>query len=153
MCLVLAARLLELGGKWKFGRRTVVSGCLLIAAGLVCDLSGEALQIVWATEAAAAPEDFAAAVRCYNVLGPGVANGLYCIGGLMLSVCSWRTGWLRGAAGVLGIAVWIVGLGLTAAAFAEHRIAMLAFGAAVMLLFLPWAAIMAWRLRPGNGDP
>jgi hypothetical protein len=41
----------------------------------------------------------------------------------------------------------MIGLGLTAATVFEQRRAMVASGAAVMLLFLPWAVVVGWRLR------
>ena len=48
----------------------------------------------------------------------------------------------------MGYVMWIVGLGLTAATLVEHRQGMIATGGGVMVLFIPWAGMMGWRLRP-----
>src|SRR3712207_7854078 len=57
-------------------------------------------------------------------------------------------GWLRDRLGVLGFAMWVIGLGLTVAAIADHRVGMTITGGGVMILFIPWATGLGWRLRP-----
>ena len=59
-------------------------------------------MIVRATRGDLAQAQFAAAMRHYELLGPAAANGLYCVGGLLLSGVSWRSGWLRGWPGQWG---------------------------------------------------
>jgi small multidrug resistance pump len=125
-----------------------VWGCLIIATGVLCDLAGETIMIVQLTRRGLAPEEFASAARWYQLLSPAAANGLYCIGGLMLSALAWQTGWLRGGLGWLGITMWVVGLGLTVAALAQHLLGMSITGAAVMLLFIAWATALGWLMRP-----
>ena len=83
----------------------------------------------------------------HTLLSPGIANGLYCAGGLLLSVVSWRSGWLRGWAGVTGFLTWSVGLSLTVFAFQNHREGVIVSGGLLMALFIPWAAWLGWRMR------
>ncbi len=94
------------------------------------------------------PRQFAAAIRQYQLLSPGAANGFYCLGGLLLSGVSWRSGWLKGWLGATGFLMWTVGLGLTIATLLEYRVGMVVSGALVMGLFIPWAGMLGWRLRP-----
>ena len=68
-----------------------------------------------------------------------------------LSLLAWRVGFLRGAAGVLGLVMWSVGSALTVAALVDHRELVVVTGAGVMALFVPWAAVVGWRLRGNPG--
>jgi hypothetical protein len=133
-------------------RGIIAFALAVIAVGVAFDLCSETVLIVEATRPELAVAEFASIVRQYQYLGPGFANGLYCVGGLMLSILSWRAGFLRGVSGTLGLLVWVVGFGLTAAAFADHRLAMIACGGGVMLLFLPWSLLVAVvMLRTARG--
>lgn len=134
-------------------RRFAWIGCATVAIGLAFDLAGETVLITRATAADLSVQQFADVVRLYGLLGPGVANGLYCVGGLMVSTVAWRGGWLRGPVGFLGFVMWSVGMGLTFAAFADHDRAMVVTGGGVMLLFIPWAAALAWKLREIHPQP
>jgi hypothetical protein len=138
---VWVARLLELG-VWH---RAALVGWLLVAVGLCFDLAGEGLNALAPTQPGRSVADFAWAARWYALLSAGTANGLYCVGGLLLSGLSWRAGWLRGGAGVLGFAMWLVGLALTGMVIIDNGPGMIVTGAAVMLLFIPWAALVGWR--------
>ncbi len=144
LCVAWSMRLCRLTA----AARWAIPACGLIAAGLACDLCGEAILIFRATRGDLALGQFAATMHFYELLGPAAANGLYCLGGLLLSTISWRSGWLRGWPGAMGFVMWMVGLGLTAATLVEQRGAMMVTGAGVMGLFIPWAGMMAWRLRP-----
>jgi hypothetical protein len=138
------ARLVESGA----ARGSIAAACAVIAVGVACDLAGETAMIV---AAGRPPEDvaaFAASARLYQWLSPAVANGLYCVAGLILSTLAWRIGWLRGWLGIAGYATWLVGLVLTPAAIADHRLAMTISGAGTMVLFVAWSACLGWRLRP-----
>ena len=128
-------------------RAAVLAAVLVIGVGVAFDLRGETILVVEATRSDLTAAEFAATVRHYQWLSPAIANGLYCLGGIVLSVLSWRTGMLRGAVGALGMAVWLVGLGLTTAAIVEYRLGMIVCGGGVMILFLPWSLAMAWRLQ------
>jgi hypothetical protein len=142
-CVAWAGRLLELGA----ASRGVILGCLLVALGVLFDLPGEALQIGVATSPRINAESLVHVVRAFNLLSPGAANGLYCLGGLLLSGAAWQCGFLRGAPGILGFVMWSVGLLLTLFAITDHRLGMLVTGASVMILFLPFAAIVGWRMK------
>jgi hypothetical protein len=149
-CLVWSGRLLELGAS----RTAVVAGCLMVSAGLLFDLTGEAIQVMGPSAPGLTLEDFSRASRGFDLLSAGVANGLYCAGGLLLSVQAWKSGLQRGWAGIAAFTMWAVGMSLTAAAIFNHRLGMLASGAGVMILFIPWAAWTAFQLdrqQPGRG--
>jgi hypothetical protein len=139
----LALTLIERGAS-----RTLAGfACALVIVAVPFDLVGEALNIVEQTRRDRSVEDFQKTYRTYALLSAGTANGVYCVGGLILSVLAWRMGWLRGVVGLLGFAMWLVGLGLTVAVLADARLAMIALGGGVMALYLPWAALVGARLR------
>ncbi len=121
--------------------------CAVIAVGLVFDLCGEIVMISVATRAELSVAEFERATRTYQLFGPAVANGLYCLAGIALSGIAWRIGWLKGTVGIGGFVMWSVGLLLTVAAIIESRWTMVVTGAALMLLFIPWAAVVGWKLR------
>jgi hypothetical protein len=131
-------------------RGWIVLGCGILGVGVAFDLVGESINIVGPTLPGCTVADFAFFVRTYALLSAAAANGLYCVGGLLLSAQAWKVGWLRGWVGLLGFVMWTVGLGLTAAALADNGPGMIVTGGAVMLLYIPWAAIVGYRL-PGTG--
>jgi hypothetical protein len=139
---VWTARLLELGAP----RRWAMLGCAVVTAGVFFDLAGESVNVVWLTAPGQTVTEFARGARLYGVLSAAIANGLYCVGGLLLSALAWRVGWLRGGVGVLGFAMWGVGLALTVAAVHDNGPAMVVSGGGVMALYVPWAALVGWRL-------
>jgi hypothetical protein len=143
-CCVWAGRLLEL----RAPRTPVLLSCFVIAVGVAFDLCGETLNMTWLTDPARSLADFAWGARAYNVLSVAVANGLYCIAGLWLSALSWRAGFLRGSVGVLGVTMWLVGLALTGMALVEFGPGIIVTGGLVMALYIPWATLVGWRLRP-----
>jgi hypothetical protein len=144
---VWVARLLELG----VPRRWALLGWLIVAVGLCFDLVGESLNLIWPTQPGRTVASFAWGARLYGILSAGTANGLYCVGGLLLSWLSWRAGWLRGGVGLLGVAMWLVGLALTVMVVLDHGPGMIVTGAGVMALFVPWEALVGWRfLREGS---
>ena len=133
-------------------RATLAIAITVVGVGVGFDLYGETLLITQATRVQSLA-DFTAVLREYQFVGPGVANGLYCVGGTLLSIASWRAGFLRGSVGILGFLVWAVGFGLTAAAFADQRLAMIACGGGVMVFFLSWSALVAViMLRTAQGN-
>jgi hypothetical protein len=146
-CAAWAGRLLELQAPpaWAVG------SCLVCAVGVLCDLVGESVNLVGSTRPGLSLEDFRQAARTYALLSAGTANGLYCVGGLVLSRLSWRVGFLRGLVGWLGVAMWVTGLVLTAVVVLELEVGMIAAGAVVMLLYIPWATLVGWRLRDAPG--
>jgi hypothetical protein len=142
LMVVWSERLIEVG----VARSWTITGCLVVAVGLVCDLTGETINVTWVTRPGQSVEEFARAARWYLWLGAGAANGLYCVAGMLLSVLAWRAGQLRRWLGALGFAMWTVGLGLTAATIFDYRLGMIATGGATMALFIPWAACLGCRL-------
>jgi hypothetical protein len=145
-----ASRLLE----WEAPRRWVVVGFGLVALGLPFDLAGEGFNLVWPTQTGPlSTEAFLRGERLYALLSAGIANGLYCLGGLLLSVTAWRSGWLRGWVGGLGFLTWGVGLVLTGMVAVDNTRGMIATGAVVMALFIPWAALVGWRLGRADHPP
>lgn len=140
--LVWRARLLELGAS----PHATLLGCALCGLGVPFDVAGEILQIFWVP---GSPDvaTFQRLTDLYTVLGPVVANGAYCVGGLVMSAVAWHVGMQRGAPGVLGSTVWVAGLGLTAAGVAEDRVGLVGFGAAVMTLFIPWAIVLGRQMQ------
>jgi hypothetical protein len=140
-----ASHLVQAGGS----RIAALGSCLLCALGVVCDLGGEVVNIVWLPEAVYRLAEFVYAADIYRWLSPVTANGLYCLAGLLLNGVAWRSGCLHRPLALLGVGVWTVGLTLTATAILKMYGGMIVAGAAVMTLFLPWAALVGWRLRPG----
>jgi flotillin len=134
--------LVERGGR----RGWAALGCLVVALGLPFDLVGESVNLMWPTRPGLTVAEFARGARLYAILSAGIANGLYCAGGLVLSAVSWHAGWLRGGAGLLGVAMWAVGLALTLTAVLDHGPGMIVTGAGVMALYIPWAAVVGWGL-------
>ncbi len=141
--LAWAATLLERGA-W---RGWAILGFAIILLGLLFDLAGESLNLMWPTRRGLSVAEFAWGARLYAFLSAATANGLYCIGGLVLSAVAWQIGWLRGWAGRLGFLMWIIGIGLTVMVILDHGPGMIVAGAGVMALFIPWAAIVGWKMR------
>jgi hypothetical protein len=127
--------------------RAVIVGCALIAIGVCFDLSGETIMIVQLTRPELSLESFTEAARLYQLLSPAIANGLYCLGGFILSYVAWKSGQLRGVTGMAGFAMWFAALVLTLATLLNQATIMTASGVAIMLLYLPWATSLGWRLR------
>jgi hypothetical protein len=146
--VVWCATLLERGAPrgWAF------FGWSLFAVGLCFDLTGESLNLIWPTQPSRSVEDFAWGARLYGLLSAGTANGLYCAGGILLSGLSWRLGWLRGWVGVLGFGMWLVGVALTVMVVANNGPGMIVTGGGVMVLFIPWVAVVGWRLLREGGE-
>ena len=126
--------------------------CGIIAVGVLFDFAGEITMITAGLQAGDEVAPFAQKVRIYQYLSPAIANGLYGVGGLMLSILSWRSDWMRGLPGLLGFSVWLAAFGLTVGAILDHRQLMVATGGTVMMLFLGFASDMGWRMYQ-QGSP
>ena len=124
----------------------MVIGCCLCAIGLAFDLTSEVMLLVQLPQATS-PESFHASASRAAFLGAGMANGLYCIGGIVMSCVSWAVGFQRGAKAMLAATVWVVGLGLSVSTFAGHATWMTMTGAALMITFLPWAALTSIQFK------
>jgi hypothetical protein len=132
--------------EWSEVQSAALAGWLIVACGVLLDLCGETKLILWAGKPQINEVGFALALVWYQRLSPAAANGLYCIGGLLLSAVSWQVGLVRGLTGALGIAMWLVGMGLTLATQAGSTAGMAVTGAGVMLLYLVWAPLLALRV-------
>ncbi len=129
--------------------RCIAIGIVLMGIGVIFDLAGETTLIAGATRTDAAAAEFEETFRFYQWMSPVIANGLYCVGGLLISIMSCLAGWWR-VADRLGIVMWSVGLGLSAFAILEYERGMVISGAAVMITFLVWSTLLGWRMRPAS---
>lgn len=128
-------------------RRVVILGCAIIAIGVCFDLAGETVMIVQLTRRDLTLAGFSQAARTYQLLSPVIANGLYPMGGFILSYVAWKSGQLRGVTGMAGFVMWFAAVILTLATLVNQTAIMTASGALIMGLYLPWAAMLGWRLR------
>ncbi len=135
--------------KNKFSVKGLIPFLWIMAIGVSFDLSGEVVNIVYLTDPSRSLEQFRWGTNLYLILGAAVANGVYCIVGWVFSWISWRHGMQRGSLAILAFTIWTVGIGLTVTALLHHRIGILATGAVVMALLVPWAALTAWGWK-GN---
>lgn len=119
-------------------RRKAMVAWLVAAVGAVCDLTAESLYIGWL------PERMDELQRLGSLLTGGVANGLYTVSGVMLTLATpTMPGWLRTWAWT----VWISGFALSLFTFLGSSLGMAVAAGVLMALFCPWAAAMGWKLR------
>ena len=77
-------------------------------------------------------------------LSPGVANGLYCAAGVILTMGARNLApWLRAWSWI----VWIAGFGLTVTALAGSPTGMVIATTVTMASFCTWVGIMGWQHR------
>ncbi len=131
-------------GKWRLAEFAAA----IVAVGVCFDLAGESVAVTQLTRSGLSLPDFAFYARWYQWLSPLVANGLYPVGGIVLSCLAWQSGQLRGAAGVAGFAMWSCAIILTIATLVSQTAIMTASGALIMLLYLYWATSLGIRWRP-----
>ena len=145
----MASWILTLRGWWN-APKWIWIALVICLVGTMLDVSGETIYIVWVTDPARTLDEFEWGVATYNNLSAGVANALYCVAGLLLSVVSLKLKFLHGLKSQIGFAVWLVGFALTVSGFLQHRLGLLVTGGLTMVLFIPWAAWVGWRFD-GNG--
>ena len=131
---------------WWGGRpgmpRWAVAGFWLAAAGILFDFLAESLYIGWL------PEQLVSLQRLGTLLSGALANGLYTLGGITLTLASpWRRvagprAWLRAWTPVLAWAAWATGLALSLAALANFVPGLVLAGAALVICFCPFALMM-----------
>jgi hypothetical protein len=109
----------------------------LAIAGLACDFFAESLYIGWL------PDRLAELQRVASLVSGGGANGLYTAAGITLTLAST---WLRGPLRWWAWAIWLSGLALSVSTVIGFTPGMIASGAALMTLFVPWTAVLGWRL-------
>lgn len=123
--------------RWWSQRVGAGRGPLALAvAGFVADLVAESVLIVVAPDQ---PE----MARASFALTGGVANGLYTLAGVLLTL---RTPHMRGAFAAWTWAVWASGAALSMAALLEAQLLTAAATAVLFALFIPWCVAMGRRL-------
>ncbi len=124
--------------------RWAVAGFWLAAAGLGFDFLAESLYIGWL------PEHLDTLQRLATVLSGVGANSFYTLGGIVLTLATpWgrvagRPGWPRALAAPkwLAWAAWASGLALSASALLNFVPGLVLSGAALIICFCPFAALM-----------
>lgn len=134
---VLAAISLLVFYRWWGVRIGAGPGPLAFAvAGFAADLVAESLLI------AVAPDRPEVARPSFALTG-AVANGLYTLAGVLLTL---RTPRLRGAFAAWTWTVWASGAALSAAALVDVPLLVAAATAVLFALFVPWCVAMGRRL-------
>lgn len=134
---------LALQGKRKTSA-VIWTGLALACLGVLFDLAGEVIYITQ-LPLTKTLERFTEGVTFYTFSSAAVANGLYALAGIFMSVTSWKHGFLRGFTGLLGFAVWAMALALTITALITHRWGIVITAAATMTLFIPWMVLAGRR--------
>jgi hypothetical protein len=115
--------------------------------GLMFDLASEAISITKVANSTHSLSSFQRWSSTALAYGAGVGNGLYCIAGILMSVISWQYGFQRSLLSIHAALVWLCGLALTASLIADQYWMMAFLGAALMVLFIPWATITGFQMR------
>jgi len=110
---------------------------VLAALGLVADVTAELILIVGGAEAYLTASPFAFA------LTGGVANGLYTLGGIGLTLATPLSRFARGWAAVM----WAAGIALSAGAVTNVAVVTAGATAVLFALFCPWCVYLAVKLR------
>ncbi len=126
-------------------RAIALLAVVISAVGMVCDFSGEgALILLLAGRAAHSVETSLNIERAFTLLSAGAANGLYTIGGALLTLITpGLPRWIR----VTMWITWCAGIGMTLAAITNFIPGMVATTAVLFPLFLVWVAWMGARWR------
>jgi hypothetical protein len=120
------------------GSAWTIAAVAVAAAGLACDLAGESLLIGWL------PHDYARLAPLATQLTGTAANGLYTLGGAMLTLF---TPSLGGRMRALTWAVWAAGAAVTASTLAGAPTAIAVSTTALFALFCPWVLLLGRALR------
>jgi hypothetical protein len=139
--MAAALSLLAFYAWWAAGlRRPAVSTSALViaAAGVSCDLFAESLLASWL------PGRYDAIMRLSTFLTAAVANGLYTVAGIMLTV---STPSIPRPLRAWSWMVWAAGAALTIAALTGHVLAISVATGALFALFCPWVIVMGRHLR------
>jgi hypothetical protein len=129
----------------SFLRRSAVAVAALAvaSAGLACDLFAESLLLGWL------PLDYDRIAPFSTLLTGAVANGLYTLAGIVLTIA---TRSLRGSRLALTWAVWLAGGALTACTLARVPSGIAISTGALFALFCPWVAWLGRTLRSSPGE-
>jgi len=122
----------------------IATAAVIIAAfGMVCDFAGEASLILRLVEYAASDLiAFAHIERQFTLLSAAAANGLYTVGGILLTLITTNLPrWVRWAMWI----TWAAGAAMTFAAFADFVPGLVISTAVLFPLFLVWVAWLGAR--------
>lgn len=122
---------------------------VITAFGMVCDFSGEGSLILLLVDRLTNTTggslntlqlaDAGNIERTFTLLSAGAANGLYTLGGIMLTLITpGFPRWVRAAMWI----TWLAGIGMTVAAIANHTWGMVVTTAVLFPPFLVWVAWM-----------
>ncbi len=131
-------------------RRWAIAAVLVAFCGMVCDLSGESLLVfVLHDHASAVAEgergEFLRIERTATLLTAGAANGLYTLGGLLLTLSTpGLPAWIR----VSMYATWLAGAAMSVAGLLDFVPGLVISTAFLFPLFLVWITWLALRWRP-----
>jgi len=115
-----------------------IAALLVAGAGLCCDLSAESLFVGWL------PNDFERIQAAGTFLTGGMANGLYTVGGILLTLATPN---LRGGLRTWAWLCWAAGILLSVFAFAGSAMGSAVSATALFLLFCPWVVVAGKALR------
>jgi hypothetical protein len=135
-------------------RTVVIFAVVITAIGMVCDFSGEGSLILLLVDCLTnttvgflSTIEFSQArniERAFTLLSAGAANGLYTIGGILLTVITPDLPkWVRVSMWI----TWLSGIGMTVAAIANSTPGMALTTAVLFPPFLVWVAWMGARWR------
>ena len=120
-----------------------ITAFVLAAVGLAFDLTADSIYIGWLGSSMPLAR-FEALASLGTRLGPGIANGLYCLAGVILTAGARD---LALGLRVWAWVVWLAGFGLTATALIGSLTGMVISATLTMVLFCSWTAVMGWRHR------
>ncbi|MEX2310621.1 MAG: hypothetical protein WD738_23845 [Pirellulales bacterium] len=131
----------------QLAARPIATVAVLVAAfGTVFDFSGEGLSILLLVERATSYDAaaFTSAERAFTLLSAGAANGLYTLGGLLLTLATPN---LPTAVRAGMWITWIAGIAMTVAGVMNHVGGMVVSTIVLFPLLIAWTAWMGARWR------
>ena len=135
-------------GSQLTARNMAIAAVVITWLGMVCDFCGESLLALLLVERATAVGDvgaaFAGVERSFVLLSAGAANGLYAVGGVLLTLATPDLpAWVRAA--MWG--TWLAAAGMSVAAVIGSVSGMVVTSAILFPLMLVWMVWMsvAWR--------
>lgn len=146
--LSLVALYVGLAGQWA-GRSPILCGLALMvsAAGLCADLGAETFYMGLAADLGA--QDFSRLERVVGLLTGYLGNGLYTMGGLLLTIAGWRQ--LPVSLQTMALVVWGAGGVLSGATLFESAAVQFWSTAILMPSVVLWCAgIGRWLERPSS---
>lgn len=132
----------KIGGGWL-----ATSAVVLTACGMVCDFSGEGSALLRMVEHVSAFDRaaFSQIERQFTWLSAGAANGLYTLGGAILTLLTPNVPrWVRWAMGL----TWLAAAAMTVAAVVGSTGGLVVATVIVFPLLSLWVAWMGLRWRP-----